>query len=425
MEEGIFVGWLKQDGDAIRVGENLFTLEGEKATEDIECLDGGILRIPPTAPKPGDKVAVGTVIGYLVRQGESLTWAESSSTASLSSLARSASEEASAAGLEDSAHPTPAAKSASPSVRRLARQLGVDVQAMPTAGRVTAADVKQVAAMGPDVPRASPRARRAAAELGVDWTKLRGGGRTGRIRERDVRAASTGASYKITRAQHVVPRTARRQAIASRLQGVVRSAVPVTLTTTADATNLVNLRDQFKTAGELVPSYTDFFAKLAAAALREHPLLNASWVDDQIVVNEEIHVGIAVDTEAGLLVPVVRDVPNIGLRQLAAIARDLTERARLGKLKAAEMEGGTFTVTNLGNYSIDAFTPIINPPQCAILGIGRIQRQPVVSGDAVAIREQVTLSLTFDHRIVDGAPAARFLQALVRLVENPGPALVA
>jgi len=393
MEEGVFIGWLKQDGDTIRAGESLFTLEGEKATEDIECLDTGILRIPPTAPKPGDKVSVGTVIGYLVREGESIGWAEPSKPTeshqerrlTLTSTQRKQVDVP--VGLADSTHPTDSARST----------------------RMKAA---------------SPRARRAARELGIDWTKLVGGGRTGRILERDVRAAAQGVSYSTLKASHAVPLTARRQTIAARLQGAARSVVPVTLTTTADVTNLVNLRNQFKSSGEFVPTYTDFFAKLAAAALGAHPLLNASWADDQIVLNEGIHVGIAVDTEAGLLVPVVRDVPRLGLRQIAAIARDLTQRARLGKLKAAEMEGGTFTVTNLGNYGIDAFTPIINPGQCAILGIGRILRQPVVHGDTAVIREQVTLSLTFDHRIVDGAPAARFLQALVRLVENPGPALV-
>jgi pyruvate dehydrogenase E2 component (dihydrolipoamide acetyltransferase) len=393
MEEGIFVGWLKQDGDTVRAGENLFTLEGEKATEEIECLDSGILRIPPTAPIPGDKVAVGTIIGYLVREGESVGWAEPSRPPSPKperriTLTSSHREQGDVSvGLEPSAHPTTSPKTMS-------------------------------------TRAASPRARRAARELGLDWTKLLGSGRTGRIRERDVRAAAQGVSYSTLKASHAVPLTARRQTLAARLQGAARSVVPVTLTTTADATNLVNLRNQFKSSGELAPTYTDFFAKLAATALGAHPLLNASWADDQIVLNEEIHVGIAVDTEAGLLVPVVRDVPKLGLRQVTAIARDLTERVRQGKLKAAEMEGGTFTVTNLGNYGIDAFTPIINPPQCAILGIGRIQRQPVVNGDAAVIRERVTLSLTFDHRIVDGAPAARFLQALVRLVENPGPALV-
>lgn len=269
---------------------------------------------------------------------------------------------------------------------------------------------------------ASPRARRVARELGIDWTQLHGSGRGGRIREQDIRTAAP--QHPTRRNPDAVPVSARRQTIAARLQSGARSAVPVTLTTTADATNLVNLRRQFKATEGLLPTYTDFLAKLAAAAIHDHPLLNASWADDQIIVNKPIHIGIAVDVALGLLVPVLRDVPSLGLRALAAASRDLIERARQGKLKAEDMEGGTFTITNLGNYGIDAFTPIINPPQCAILGIGRIQRQPIVSGDAVVSREQVTLSLTFDHRIVDGAPAARFLQTLVRLIENPAPALV-
>jgi pyruvate dehydrogenase E2 component (dihydrolipoamide acetyltransferase) len=164
--------------------------------------------------------------------------------------------------------------------------------------------------------------------------------------------------------------------------------------------------------------------KLVAAALQQHPLLNSRWDDGRVIPSASVHIGIAMDTDAGLLVPVIRDVPGLGLKQLAARSRDLIERARSGKLLADDMRGGTFTVTNLGAFGVDAFTPIINPPQCAILGVGRIQRQPVVIGESVAIRDRITLSLTFDHRIVDGAPAAQFLQTLTRLIENPGPALV-
>jgi pyruvate dehydrogenase E2 component (dihydrolipoamide acetyltransferase) len=384
MEEGVFIGWLKQDGDAVKAGDRLFTLEGEKATEDIECLDSGILRIPENAPKPGDTVVVGAVIGYLVAAGESVGWVESSRPSV-----------GSAVGLEDSTHPT----------TNRAPTAGLEDSPHPAADKA-----------------ASPRARRVARELGIDWTKISGSGKTGRIRERDIRAAAAQSSNN--RNPNAVPLTARRQMIAARLQGVAHSTAAVTLTTTADASNLVNLRRQFKATEETAPTYTDFLAKLAAAALISHPHLNAGWADDQLVVNKDIHIGIAVDAEAGLLVPVLRNVPHTALRQLAADSRDLVARARAGKLKADEMQGGTFTITNLGNYGIDAFTPIINPPQCAILGVGRIQRQPVASGDAIIIRDVITLSLTFDHRIVDGAPAARFLQTLVQLIENPAPALV-
>jgi pyruvate dehydrogenase E2 component (dihydrolipoamide acetyltransferase) len=186
----------------------------------------------------------------------------------------------------------------------------------------------------------------------------------------------------------------------------------------------VRLRTQFRSAEADSPGtaigYTEFFVKLCAAALRQHPLLNSKWNDDAIVLHHEIHIGIAVDTDAGLLVPVIRNVPELSLRQIAIQSRDLIARARERRLRPEELQGGTFTVTNLGAFGIDAFTPVINPPQCAVLGIGRIARQPAIVDDHIEPRDQVTLSLTFDHRIVDGAPAARFLQSLVTIIENPG-----
>jgi pyruvate dehydrogenase E2 component (dihydrolipoamide acetyltransferase) len=356
MEEGQFAGWLKPDGAPVRAGEALFRLESEKATEEIECLDNGILRIPRDGPAEGDKVVVGAVIGFLVQPGEQIP--------------------------SETQTPSPPESSK---------------------------------------PRSSPRARRVARQLGVDWTRLVGTGRTGRIRERDVRAAAP-AEPKVASVGSI------RKIIAERMQTSHLSTAPVTLTTTADATNLVNLRGQFKSAvqagGDLVPSYTDFLVKLSAIALGKHPLLNARWDNEQIQLSEAIHIGVAVDTEAGLLVPVLRDVPSLTLKQLAARSRELIDRARRRQLAADEMQGGNFTVTNLGAFGIDAFTPIINFPQCAILGVGRIQCRPVAIDRQVTARDQVTLSLTFDHRIVDGGPAAAFLQTLSRIIESPGPWLM-
>jgi pyruvate dehydrogenase E2 component (dihydrolipoamide acetyltransferase) len=205
------------------------------------------------------------------------------------------------------------------------------------------------------------------------------------------------------------------------------STVPATLTTTANATHLAALRQQFKvasTADTIVPSLTDFFVKLTALALERHPLLAARWADDHLEMAADINIGIAVDTGAGLLVPVVQRVPALPLRQLAAQSRDLIERARSGKLTARDMQGGVFTVTNLGMFGIDSFTPIINYPECAILGIGRIRRLPAFVAEQIVGQDQVTLSLSFDHRIVDGVPAAQFLQTLAQAVENPGPWLM-
>jgi pyruvate dehydrogenase E2 component (dihydrolipoamide acetyltransferase) len=208
----------------------------------------------------------------------------------------------------------------------------------------------------------------------------------------------------------------------------VTQAAPVTLTVRADAGNLVNLRHQFKAAAaapeEVVPGYTDLVLKLAAVALRQHPLLQAQWRDDGLFVPERMDIAVAVDTEAGLLAPVVCGVDALTVRQVAARSRDLLARARAGRLSADELRDATFTVSNLGGHGIDAFTPIIHLPQCAVLGVGRIVREPVVRDDRIVPGDMMTLSLTFDHRVVDGAPAARFLDTLRRCLEQPVPWLM-
>lgn len=377
MDEGVFIGWIKHDGDEIAIDDPLFTLEGEKATEDIASLASGILRILPGGPKPGDTVAVGAVIGQLVAKGEAAPMASRPSN--------------------DSTAAQPASATRNPEMVK-----------------APLAKAKR------HEPNASPRARRVAGELNVDWTQLTGSGSTGRIRERDVRAAASARSS--------IPLSTTRQKISHRLQESLRNTVPVTLTTTADATNLVQLYRQFQIAGKagsvLHPTYTDILVKLAGGALLEHPHLNAHTDGKNFKLCSAINIGIAVETEAGLLVPVIRDVPGVTLKDLSSRSRELVARARQGTLKASEMQNGTFTVSNLGSFGVDAFTPILNPPQCGILGVGRIHRRPAAHEDKIVIRDEVTLSLTFDHRSVDGAPAARFLQTLRERVENPAPWLI-
>ena len=400
MEEGTFAGWLKPDGATIQSGEALFSLESEKATEDVECLDSGILRISPDGPQTGDVLAVGTIIAYLVEAGEAAPF----ETAAEGALP--AAEAAAAIGAQGEGNPTATIAAPAPVYSR-------------------------------ERPAASPRARRLAAELGVDWRSLAGSGRTGRIRECDVRAA---AVKPATAASSTIPNSttpnvaapiagsAIRRTIAERMLASHLSTAPVTLTTTVDATNLVNLRDQFKQAAAAgsgpVPRFTDFLVKLSAVALQQHPSLATCRTDDKSTIPDRVDIGIAVDTDGGLLVPVVRDVPSLGLKPLSVQSRDLIERARQRRLSAAEMQGGVFTVSNLGAFGIDAFTPIINLPQCAVLGVGRIRRQPVAHGEQIVLRDQLVLSLTFDHCLIDGAPAARFLQCLTLLIENPGPWLM-
>ena len=402
MEEGTFVRWLKNDGKVVKVGDMLYELESEKSTQEIEALDAGVLRIPADAPAPGTILAVGALLGYIGAEGEDIAL-ESRDRHSTTDERHDAS-----VGAEVSLGSEQAAQS--PRDARCARLAAGDAS-----GRVYS----------------SPRARRVAAELGIDWKQLRGSGRSGRVRERDVRQAAErsvpGSSIRTTSSysakRETTPIGPRRKTIAERMVASCRQTAPVTLTTCADATNLVGLRNQFKATGHApVPAYTDIVAKLAVAVLERHPQLATRWEHDRIVTPErdQFNIGIAVDTEEGLLAPVLRNVLGKSLARIAEESADLVERARANKLTPADQRDGVFTITNLGSFGIDAFTPIINLPQTSILGMGAIRREPVVLDDGqMAARELIWLSLTFDHRIVDGAPAARFLQTLRTAIENP------
>ena len=205
--------------------------------------------------------------------------------------------------------------------------------------------------------------------------------------------------------------------------GSAHDTASVTLTTEADATALVALRNQLRSAleprGRLVPSYNDLLIKLTAVAIQQHGALNATWQEENILRWRAVHVGLAVDVEDGLVVPVVRDAQARSVGQIAAATRDLITRAQAHQLRAEEMQGGTFSITNLGMFGVDAFTPIINLPQAAILGVGRIMARPWVVDDQVVPRKVMALSLTFDHRVADGAAAARCLNLIREYVEEP------
>lgn len=455
MEEGTFGEWLKQDGEPIKAGDFLFTVEGDKATQEIEAFDSGILRLPPNAAKPGDIITVGTVLAYTVRPGEAAPF-EQQTTAQPVAATKTASGESQVTGdatrNTQPTTPPPQQKTEnsqlkmaiSPRARRIAAELGVDwsgLKGSGSTGRIVERDIRAAAALAAQpaaepVPepeekvRATPIAVRMAQEAGIDLAALAAQKPGVRIDRADVEAAIAARVAPVAPAAptpattgEAVPVSNIRRLIAQRMSESAHTAAAVTLTTEVDATALVALREQLKSAfagrGYPVPSYNDLFAKLVATALQDHPYLNARWQEQEIVLSKEVHIGIAVDTPEGLLVPVVRNVHDQSLRRVAEQSKALIEKAQARKLSADALQGGTFTITNLGMYNIDAFTPIINPPQCAILGIGRIVKKPVVVDDQVVVRQMVALSLTFDHRVVDGAPAARFLDAVRQLVEAP------
>ncbi len=404
MEEGKFLEWLKKDGDFIKEGEPLFTLESDKAAQEVESMDSGILSIPANGPQPGDTIKVGHILGYLLAKGET---APEGSPADSGRPADFFCENTEEHGDKERGH----IAKASPSDRR-SRAAAVQAQ---SAGLPESA--------GKSFPT-SPRARRAAKEHQVDLTTLSPTGQGGRIRERDVLAAA--ASMLPTTGFKKVPLTPLRRTIGARLMYSRQTTVPVTITGRCDATQLITLRAQIKATGAgIAPSFNDILVKLTAAALRQHPMLAATWADDHLLLPESIHIGIAVDTEVGLLVPVIRNVDTSTLSQITAQSQKLIAAARAGRLAAADMQGACFTLSNLGSLGVEAFTPVINPPESAILGIGAIIREAVPLDDGTfTARDRLTLSLTFDHRVNDGAAAARFLQTLRQLIEQPLPSLV-
>lgn len=382
MEEGKFLTWLKKDGDSIKEGDPLFTLESDKAAQEVEAIDSGLLHIAPDGPRPGDVIRVGHVLGYLLAEGES------------------------------------APVSNQPEIKT--SQLSEPPQSGENKLIHSSAPILLPTKIGTETP-ASPRARRAAKEHRVDLATLAPTGKGGRIRECDVLAAAT--STLITGMKQV-PLTPMRRTIAARLMHSSQTTVPVTITARCDATALLAFRQQLKSLSSslqnAIPTINDIFVKLTAAALREHPMLAATWAEDHLLLPESIHLGIAVDTEAGLLVPVIRDVGTSTLTQIAVQSQKLIAAARAGQLAAADMQGACFTLSNLGSLGVEAFTPVINPPESAILGIGAIVREAVPLDDGTfTARDRLTLSLTFDHRVNDGAAAARFLQTLRHLIEHP------
>ncbi len=273
----------------------------------------------------------------------------------------------------------------------------------------------------------SPRARHLVRELGVAASEVQGTGPGGRVEERDVlRWAEEQPPAPVVPASTAAGTSASaavRRVVAARMSHSARTTAPVTLVTEADATTLVALRGRLNSevgsAGTAEISYDALLVRFVAMALSEHPQMNARFTETGAQIVPQVNVGVAVDAPRGLLVPVLRDAGVKDVWQIAGELAELTARALSGASGPDELAGGTFTITNLGAFGVDAFTPIINWPECAILGVGRIAAKPAVHQGRVVVRQMVTLSLTFDHRAVDGAPAARFLQRLVQLVQSP------
>ncbi len=440
VEEVTLIGWLVQDGETVEQGQPVLEVETDKAVFPVEANASGVIHLGPF--KKGDVLPVITTVAIIGKPEDRFPGAIPAAQPEQVQM-----EEAAPASTSPKA--APAARQgdgkrfASPRARRLARERQVDLTLIPASGgggmRVVEKDVLAFLAQQPPTPqpvKATPLAKRVAAEAGVSLESVSGSGPGGRITRQDVErfvphpapaiAAPTPTPAPPLPEMEIlerIPLSGVRAVIAERMAQSVHTTARVTLVMEVDATQLVAMRERLKAKVEqewgFAPGYNDLLGKMLATALRKFPYMNARLAPDAIELLKPINLGMAVDTEHGLLVPVIKDADQKSLRQFGLEFRQLVERARQRKSLPEDLSGGTFTLTSLGAYGVDAFTPVINYPEAAILGVGRIAPKAVPLGDQVVVRTMCTLSLVFDHRLVDGAPAARFLAYLKELIEEP------
>ncbi|MBN1811563.1 MAG: 2-oxo acid dehydrogenase subunit E2 [Anaerolineae bacterium] len=443
MEFGTIIEWLKQEGDFVERGAVLFTVESDKATLEVESPTKGYLR--KILVPAGEEQPVLTVVALITKEAdEDISGYESQVSGSGFQIVE---EEPVPTSEPETLNPAGRIFS-SPRARKLAREKGVDLALVAGSGpngRIVERDIAAAVAAGAylaSAPKVTPVAQRVAEQAGVDLRAVSGTGPGGKITKEDVLEASQRVSepahepippspslgegadrWRSVGVRAEAPMSGVRAVIARRMHAGHSETAPVTLTMEVDATALVQVRERLKAslADKLGFNlgYNDLLIKIAARALREFPYMNARLNGDTIHQLSEVHVALAVDTERGLLVPVVHDVDRKGLAEAATELRQVVERVRAGTALPDELSGSTFTITNLGMFEIDAFTPIINLPEAAILGVGRIKDCAAVISGEIAVRKMMWLSLTFDHRLVDGAPAARFLQRVKQLIEEP------
>ena len=442
VEEVTLLNWLVKDGDKVEQGQEVLEVETDKAVFNVEAVDSGYIHIGPY--KAGQVVPVLEVVALIGEKDEVFKAPTSQPVAAKREESPAEKEPLSIAPVSQGTV-IPTIKLAeqklfsSPRARKLANEKKVDLKTVPPSGgggvRVREGDIIAYLAQ---TPKTSPVAQKMAEEAGLDLRSVTASGPRGEITRADVELALARRSEPtpvVTAAQtptvslpemeiaERLPLKGVRGVIAERMGTSSHTTARVTLLMDADATNFVTLREKMKAAYEsdwgFAPGYNDLLAKVCACALRRFPYMNARLNDDAIERLAKVNIGIAVDAEKGLYVPVICDVDQKDLRTVGIEFRQRVDEVRSGKILPEALSSGTFTITNLGMYDVDGFTPVINLPEAAILGVGRITSKPVVRDDQIVIRKILTLSLAFDHRLVDGAPVAKFLQYIKELIETP------
>ena len=423
MKEGRISKWFKSEGDTVQKGELFFEVETEKITNAVEAIADGILfQIVVSA---GTTVPVGTIVAVIAEPGEKPERIEGLQTGEVAEEAAT-----SAGGSAPTAPEKPPEKKfvlASPSARRVAKELGVDlaqVNGTGPKGRVIEADVMRYHEQGPPTPKVTPLAAEMIRQAGLDAADIQGSGEGGKITRRDVeRTLELMKQTEAATPVESVPFSGMRKSIAENMHASLHNTAQLTTFTEVDVTEMVRfcdtVREEYKKDKTVRISYNDIIILATSSALKHYPIMNSTLVGEEILLHDSVNMGIAVALPEGLIVPVLRDADKMGLLQIAVGARQLARKAREGTLTVDEVTGGTFTISNISMFQVDGVTPILKPPETGILGVGRVKEKPAVHNGEIAIRSMMFLSLTFDHQVVDGAPAAEFLQTLARYLENP------
>jgi pyruvate dehydrogenase E2 component (dihydrolipoamide acetyltransferase) len=372
-ETGILIEWFKEEGDLIEKGEPLMEVETDKSNVEVEATTTGILA--NITVNLGDEIPVGKVIALILADGESAPESNKENSSTESKVS------------EDTAQlQTTISNPLDPSAN------------LPTNKIVT-----------------SPKVRQYATKKGIDLSFIKGSGPNGVILMEDVLVNQSSTDVE----ENDIPTSKGWRLMADRLTESWSSAPHFNLVRHLDVSNLVTYKKQVQEKNSNRLTYTDLLIKLVSISLKEHPRINASWIDNKIVKNSEINVGLAVDFDGGLIVPVIHKTDELSLGEITNRRKDLITRTQAGKLRSGDMDRGTFTISNLGMFDVDSFNAIINPPQAAILAVGRIVDKVVPVDGLPAVRPILTLNLSFDHRVVDGVRGAEFLQTLSNLIQNP------
>jgi pyruvate dehydrogenase E2 component (dihydrolipoamide acetyltransferase) len=427
MEEGTITKWLKQEGEAVVKGQPLLEVMTDKANMEVEAPASGVL-LKIVAPVDAI-VPVKDLIAIIGEAGESIgDIASASGPASTSSGTPSVSISG-----PQMVEPTTAGTGeerlfTSPRARKVAADHGIDIAQLAgkgtgPGGRIVEKDVLAFASQASSAPRVTPLAGKIAADIGIDVSLITGSGRGGKVTRDDVVRATSTPRQERPSIGRTIPFSGMRKAVAENVSRSIRTSPHVTLVSEVDVTQATALREQLLAEMQkrygIKLTFTALLVKAAAMAILDYPIINSSLIEDKIVIHEDINIGMAVALESGLIVPVIRNADTKLLQEISNDIAVLAAKARAGTLSTEEMHGGTFTITNLGAYGVDSFNPIINPPECAILGVGRSAEKPVFINGQVQARTLMNLCLSFDHRVVDGAPAAQYLAKVKEILESP------